>query len=365
MYAKRVSFFFGIAFAILGSLPALNLANRAWLTEDSFLPDRIGDLWSVDSAEGLFALTLWRCCETSLHEGDVVVGKNGFLFLGNDHDRVIDKIRGDFNPAQSAIESWAENIEALQETVTQSGAAFAFALAPNKHGVHRQALPEDISHAAQTVTDRTMAALALRGVSLIDLRDVFPPLDNIGPVYFKTDTHWTAGGAALGYRAIVSALRDLGVQAQPLTFRVQPQLGPAGDLARMLKTQDTLGDRHEADQQVIFDGRTVCEVENTLTSRHVALCDPSADETVPLPLSRGVISSISPEADNPQTLLIICDSFCDGHQRLFQASFAQTHLVHWKSLSEIRVAELLERLDPDIVLFQLVERALLLPRFKM
>jgi len=92
MYQKRLIYFVVIALLLLGSVPALNIANKAWGPDRFTIPKTASELWSIDSAEGLLALTLWRCCDRSIREASVVIGKNGFLFLGNDFDQVIDKI---------------------------------------------------------------------------------------------------------------------------------------------------------------------------------------------------------------------------------------------------------------------------------
>ncbi|MCY4179944.1 MAG: hypothetical protein OXC60_15945 [Litoreibacter sp.] len=365
MYTKRLMSFFSISVLLIAILPAINLLNRSALDGEVALPSDPSQLWSIDSAEGLLALRLWHCCEISLREGDVVVGQNGFLFLGNDHDRVIDKITGRFQPTDREVENWAAMIGQLANTAEQRRAAFMFALAPNKHGVHSEHLPDGVEHADRTMTDRVLAALERESVPIADLRAGLKEATEVAAVYLKTDTHWTKGGAALGYLGAITALQQLGLDVRPLEFQVIPRRGPAGDLARMLKADGVLGAQHEVDQDVRFEQGSICAVAKPLSSPEMLRCDPSAATATASFQNRVMESSYAPDAPNAQRLLLICDSFCEAHRALYQASFAEVHLVHWKTLVEFDFGTQLERVSPDIVVFQLVERALLLPQFKM
>ena len=88
------------------------------------------------------ALALWRCCGVSMRGGDVLIAQNGFLFLGNDHVQVIDKLTGQYLPSQEKIVDGVEMLARMETAARVQGGQFLFAMAPNKHSIHSEFLPE-------------------------------------------------------------------------------------------------------------------------------------------------------------------------------------------------------------------------------
>ncbi|MCY4333676.1 MAG: hypothetical protein OXC60_03275 [Litoreibacter sp.] len=74
--------------------------------------------------------------------GDVLIAQNGFLFLGNDHVQVIDKLTGQYLPSQEKIVDGVEMLARMETAARVQGGQFLFAMAPNKHSIHSEFLPE-------------------------------------------------------------------------------------------------------------------------------------------------------------------------------------------------------------------------------
>ena len=87
------------------------------------------------------------------------------------------------------------------------GRQFLVAIAPNKHTIYRDKLPQWASAVpSRTEHDVLLDALALAGVAAVDLRPGLQRSAHARPVYFRGDTHWTEFGAAIAFNDIVRAL---------------------------------------------------------------------------------------------------------------------------------------------------------------
>jgi len=60
---------------------------------------------------------------------------------------------------------------------------------------------------------------------------------------------------------------------------------------------------------------------------------------------------------------MLCDSFCSAASPLFNSSFQTVYRIHWSLLRGELLKSAIERLAPDIVILQMVERELLTPSF--
>ena len=98
----------------------------------------------------------------------------------------------------------AEHLAAVQAQVEQDGGTFLFVVAPNKNSVIPDRMParfpSDREHANYT---RLLPMLQDAGVNTVDLYSL---LLGHPELYYRTDSHWTAEGAALAADAMLSVL---------------------------------------------------------------------------------------------------------------------------------------------------------------
>ena len=353
--------FLSIGLAIFLCLPFMNVTLRATANITPIIPDHYKQLWSADFIEGGTALALWRCCERSIRHGDVLIGKSGYLFLGNDHDNVIGQITGAQRPSQIDIKNWTENVSKLAAYSEGLGASFVFVLAPNKHTIYSEFLPKDIELASESITDRVLASDGFQDLSVVDLRTSLKKLKTDLQVYFLTDTHWNNAGAALAYFEILKALPQTNGQSiKPLKFELTEHPHRAGDLANFLKIGGILPEDHETDFMFNYEIQTTCMGTISLHSGTVTPCVSGGNAAIDVP-SRDAFLRVSrtSTAQNKETVLMLCDSFCATHSELFNASFQTVYRIHWSQMSGERLKETLQQLRPDLVIYQSVERALL------
>jgi alginate O-acetyltransferase complex protein AlgJ len=363
MHRNRLILFWTIGLSIFLSLPLLNITLRVVLDLDPIIPTKIEQFWSADSTEGALALKLWRCCDRSLRPGDTLVGKNGYLFLGNDHNSVIDKTTGRFQPAQETIETWIGNLENLANYVEKIDASFVFILAPNKHSIYPDYLPQSVIPAVETVTDRVLESAERHDLPVLDLRQPLRALRSEAQSYLLTDTHWTRSGAALAYTQTMSFINDISdFDLYPLNFEQTESHRPAGDLAAFLKVRPFLGPNHEKDYAPVYHTNSFCIGQWHLNAETAEPCKEEDSLAVDVRGNdRFLIRSQVDGAPNEETVVMICDSFCWANSELFNASFQTVYRIHRAQFQGELLKEWLSRIQPNIVVFQIVERAILEP----
>ena len=156
---------------------------------------------------------------------DVVVGRDGWLFLSEDFDK-------------GAVEDWsgvADNMLEFQETLAERDIQFLLVLVPDKHTVYRDFLPWRLREWDTGNYDRFFVALSGADVNFVDLREyLFNVRDEeraqgADLLYSKEDTHWNRLGAFMTFR---EAMKALGVEVEDYVDITTYER--AGDLSRLV-----------------------------------------------------------------------------------------------------------------------------------
>lgn len=168
----------------------------------------------------------------------VMLGKGGWLFLAS--DQVVPYQRHIKPCEPQLIHEVHKILFARHDQLDSRGIVYRFAIAPNKHSIYCQFLPDWMT----SVNPRSRYDLLLEEMSRSDRGDWFidlkrPLLDsaNRHRVYHKTDTHWNKLGAFVAVEQLVNSLPpELGLppakSEDQYAFRVSVEDG--GDLARNL-----------------------------------------------------------------------------------------------------------------------------------
>ena len=153
----------------------------------------------------------------------VLLGADGFLY----YSETLDDYTG-VSLTDGELERIAQRLAALQRELEAQGKAFVFTVAPNKNSLYPEAMPAAIEnrHSGSNAV-RLLLWLEQYGVHYADL---FTPL-SAELLYYRTDTHWTARGAALGADTILAAL---GRESAYAAHRFGEEGLHVGDLYEML-----------------------------------------------------------------------------------------------------------------------------------
>lgn len=284
----------------------------------------------------------------------VIFGEEGWLFLRKGVSAavenpipIVEDLCGLRQLSDASLQQWASALADNFRALNARGVDYYFVVAPNKHTIHRQYLPERFRCLnARSGLDRLLARLGQQHpeVPVIDLRSRLRAHAARGEqLYYRSDTHWNAAGLLTGYHQMhdaISKAHPLRFAANDSAISLTPFEKPGGDLAQLLgKRQDYAEPAHR-----------------------LALLDNTAKVTArPFPgLIKGRHKQPETWAIPDKTLasaLVVHDSFfATDIKQLLANTFTEVTFV-WLTDPEIDL-RLVERTAPDLVVHQLVERAL-------
>lgn len=269
---------------------------------------------------------------------DVLIGQGGFLFLN--HDGAVALAQGKALPHRGHAQAWQQHFHRMAAGSHDQQIPFLFALAPNKHSVYPDRLPDWIT-APRLHDNATDQVLALAQMILepapVDLRAVLAKQRTVHSemlLYHRSDTHWNELGAALAVQAVLATV-SIPFDVPPVS--VTP-VGMGGDLARMT------GQQHRLDEQAPLLPRPLgmrCKMPDG---------SPFAIMTLdPLPRRSFTCSMQDAPAGR---ILVFMDSFGAAAVPALAHAFQESHFV-WQDTIDL---SLVDRLAPDLVLQILVER---------
>lgn len=139
------------------------------------------------------------------HDGKVVPGKDGWLFLDNDSNRVTAQHSGELLLTDAELERWRSLLEERIGWLAPRGVSFVFLVPPNPHSVYPEKLPDDVPSAARRPIHQLIEHLeATRSPA----RVVYPLEELVREkgryVYQRTATHWTGLGAFVAYERLLA-----------------------------------------------------------------------------------------------------------------------------------------------------------------
>jgi hypothetical protein len=157
-------------------------------------------------------------------EDQVVLGRDGQFYYSS----TLDDYCG-VSLSEDELKAVCGELAAIRDAVESNGGRFVFTVAPNKNTLIPEGMPDRFpaGHENSNLA-RLEPLLEEAGICYVNLRKV---LDGDPTLYYKTDSHWTAEGAAKAADALLQALgRDSRYAEGP--FREEGM--HVGDLYQML-----------------------------------------------------------------------------------------------------------------------------------
>lgn len=269
----------------------------------------------------------------------VLIGQEGWLYLTV--DRSIDDYQGLVPIPQSYLELYDANLARMKQHMEQQGIIFQIVVAPDKHTIYPEYLPLNIQKVQPgTRLDRILDYNRNHAQApILDLRMEMLQRKQEEVIYYRTDSHWNYLGAYYAYAESMKSLTPYFpmLEPHPLSDYTLTRSEIAGfDLAEMISMQDILTD-----------------VEITLTPNFLRRAKPAA---VPF-LPAGNRITFAREIDDPSlpTAVIFRDSFGWAMIPFWQEHFRRVVFVWTYTPTRIDL-DLIAQEQPDIVIFELVER---------
>jgi alginate O-acetyltransferase complex protein AlgJ len=173
----------------------------------------------------------------------VLPGSGGwFYWLGEDGLSLDRHYRGVAPFPKEYVDATAAELKRRRDWLAARGIGYVVAVAPEKFTIYPEYLPVWVAKSAQpSPYDATIAAMQNSGVVFLDLRPSLRAAKAHDRVYYQTDSHWNYLGAMVGYGAIMHEVQRM-LTAERLP-QIAPPLRPAyvpgvdfysGDLVGML-----------------------------------------------------------------------------------------------------------------------------------
>lgn len=271
-------------------------------------------------------------------------GKENWLFLGNKHANILDKLQGRLVLDESSIGRGLEKYLRLSALAREKGADFSVLICPNKSTVYPEFLPVVVYPASKRYIAPGLAALREHGVKVYDATDVLLRSKNKGLLYYRTDSHWNLLGAA----SALSGLLDY-LELPPLRgYDLSPGSNYLGDIIPLGDYRNvpvSAGDNYVLSWRETFKIRVKYGSEDFIAAGERQI---SFEE-----LKNGV-SIYNAQATTDLTAWIYGDSFIQNLSPFLDSVFKQIHYRHYDFFLQDSQDPQLPR--PDIILLITVER---------
>jgi hypothetical protein len=165
----------------------------------------------------------------------VLLGREGWLFYGTDGAIEDYTAARPFSPGE--LEEWRATLQDTQDWLARRGIEYLFVIAPDKHWVYPELMPDGLNRHEGGRVDQLVAHLRARSaVRFVDLREPLRAARHDSRLYHRTDTHWNDLGAFVAYQQVMNRVGPpLGLRPRTrdeLSLEVVSRAGL--DLARML-----------------------------------------------------------------------------------------------------------------------------------
>jgi hypothetical protein len=266
----------------------------------------------------------------------VVVGKNGWFYLGNSYNNVINQHRG-LQPLSADSARYITNhLLMRQQELAKQGIRLYVMVAPDSHSIYPEFLPNRLGGTSTpSRLDVLKQAIQQTSVPFIDVRDTLTRTKAHHIVYHQTDTHWNDYGTMVGSATLLERIRQDQPAIPPMRlsdFNIQQQKGVGGDLVNMLTVQE------EQKDPIYY----YIQPSGSRTAR----------QTATIPNEKSGFQSTRFTGSGSGKLLFIGDSFSHSMMQFLPAYFQDSYFVRGSQLD----TELVRSERPDIIVIEVVER---------
>jgi CBS domain-containing protein len=273
--------------------------------------------------------------ERGAHDGKVMEGKDGWLFLAHDTNAVLEQHSGERRFSDFELEQWQLVLEQRFAWTQMLGCSYFMLVPPNPQSIYPEKLPESVPAAEERPVIQLMRRLA----DTDSFARILYPLEELrarksDPIYPKTDTHWSALGAFVAYSRLVDEIEKVAdvrrVTRDELRFDESLEVGDLGGKLRPQVKHVHLRPRlrRESSARLLLDN---CVGGN------------------------GTLLLMECEDAPPTRCVVFGDSYSYMLLHYLSEGFRRTVFVHSPTVD----FELLRRERPDVVISVMAERFLI------
>lgn len=268
-------------------------------------------------------------------------GKNDWLFLGNQYDSTVAKLKLSNPPSDDILKQSIEPFTKIAITAAKYNTKFALIIGPNKSSIYPEYLPDTL-----VPSPLKYSSFFINKLKKIPNLIVYDPTNDLlnlkskeGILYWMTDTHWNNKGAFLAYSGF-SKLLNLPVPS----VEFKQGNSHSGDLIRISKLQDF--PLHADDNwDVIWKNKS------TLSESDIADEQKTAFGSAKVVINSKPLSS--------KYVWVVGDSFTEALKPYLNATFKEVRYIgHWSDKLK-DLPDILDKADrkPDMIIVVRVERS--------
>ena len=173
----------------------------------------------------------------------VTLGSSGWLYFAS--ESAVSSYRAARPFSSEQLEQYRRLLEARRDWLAERGIRYLMIIAPNKDTIYPEFVPRSFNKLhSRSRLDQLLDYMKERSsVLILDIRDDLRRAKQVERVYDVTDSHWNPRGAYVAYVRIMQAISEWfpEARARPRSeFDDVVQIGPGGDLARMLGIAESL-----------------------------------------------------------------------------------------------------------------------------
>lgn len=258
-------------------------------------------------------------------------GKDGWLYIW-DIDGINEVVTGKTQYDPRYLAMGCRVIDLRQQWCASRGIQYVHTAAPDKSSVYPEFLPDAVIHNPNGVLKAFSEALSGYHVCFIDTMPTLMRLKDRGPVYFKTDSHWTYSAA---YEILKSLMAPI-TNAFPLSRILEEDelakrtVNRVMELAALMPTPDK--EEYEIIEPKFPVSKLAFQSEST----------------------RGKIQVFETGRKNLPRCVLFRDSFSSFYLNVMRESFSRIVVLN----SRIFWYDLIEKERPDVVVVEVAERYL-------
>lgn len=269
----------------------------------------------------------------------VLIGKNdgdissSWLFFQDETEgsNSVKDAQGILTLSCEELEQIKENINENTNELENRNIKVLYAIIPNKANLYKEKLPNNITiYEEENRFDKLEKYLQEKEIkNFIYLKDALLNAKEINDVYYKQDTHWNNFGAFIGFKEILNQIEE-DYNNFEYNMEISEEKLMDKDLAQMSGIKNVLKDKEitiEFAPNITY-WETVFETENK------------------------IVITQSEDAPIHKTVFVVGDSFRTAMIPYFSKVYSKVVYMHRCDYGSY----MLDHYQPDIIVFQLLER---------
>ncbi|WP_200553617.1 DHHW family protein [Kosakonia sp. LAM2021] len=349
---KHVFTFLIVSALMLTLLPIYNFLNwNKGLTEYI----KTSQYYKLDSVTAPVSKIL-STYGISLFPDQVIVGRNGWLYLGDQESNTVS------NRRKGATKNDIENAQKISVSVQQwndffmeNGVKkFKILVGPDKESIYGEYLPQWARPAeyrqVSAILDADKKGIFVDPTKyLIEQKSKYKE-----PLYYKTDTHWNALGGWLAFSYFMkNVFNDESYRSENTGKYTGWQNKAGGDLSRFLRTENFTIDHY---QEVDVLSKESLDIEKYDFATD-SLISKSVNVLIDAPSKP--IRVVSSKARNNAKVLWLRDSFGTAMSPFMASSFTNVVQLHYFGSNPVWLYNVIKTYKPDYVFVTSVERSII------